>query len=413
MRSTRRACTLVAAALVLPVALGAAPARASTDRGAPAVLPPLPSDFPTAVGVAVERAHDEHQAATIERDDLASQLARLTTERDARQAQLSTDEADLARLRDLRADRTSALEAMLLRSYTTATSPFAELDVTRSSDQRFADHWQRGISKAAIATTSGDVGQLVRDFEALDASVAEQRRRLADVDATLADLTRRHADAVVRADRATAGLVGDRLTQSAMLAGGPLRATRTIPVATPEPPRSVEVAVGLRAMQSYWAASVLTAERAPGCRLGWWVLAAVGQVESHHGGELTPDGVTTVAIRGPVLDGTGSARLVPDSEHGVVDGHPEFDRAVGPMQFLPGTWRTNGVDADGDGRSDPSDLDDAAAAAARYLCRGGGDLEDPAALAAAVRRYNASDVYVAVVTELAAAYRTLFDHHAD
>ena len=326
-----------------------------------------------------------------------------------------------------------ALEAMLLRSYTTAGSPLVELDVSRSPDERFADHWQRGISKAAIATTSGDVGQLVRAFEVLGGSVDEQRRRMADLDAAIAHVSEQHAAATARADRATVTHVRDRLTRSAVLAGGPLRATVTLsPLSAPptpgdvvapgaatlvpggvvpEPPRTVEVSVGLRAMQAYWSAAVITAESTPRCRLGWWVLAAVGQVESHHGGELTPDGVTTVAIRGPVLDGSGGTRLVPDSEHGLLDGDPLFDRAVGPMQFLPGTWRTNGVDADGDGRADPSDLDDAAAAAARYLCRGGGDLEDPVALAAALRRYNASDVYVAVVAELAGAYRTLFDHH--
>ncbi len=47
---------------------------------------------------------------------------------------------------------------------------------------------------------------------------------------------------------------------------------------------------------------------------------------------------------------------------------PTYDRAVGPMQFLPGTWGRWGSDGDRDGVSDPQDVDDAALAAARYLC---------------------------------------------
>jgi len=41
--------------------------------------------------------------------------------------------------------------------------------------------------------------------------------------------------------------------------------------------------------------------------------------------------------------------------------------AVGWTQFLPGTWRQYGVDADGDGRADPGSAADAIFAAANYL----------------------------------------------
>ena len=41
------------------------------------------------------------------------------------------------------------------------------------------------------------------------------------------------------------------------------------------------------------------------------------------------------------------------------------------MQFIPSTWRTWQTDGDGDGVADPNDIDDAALAAAGYLCQSG------------------------------------------
>ena len=51
---------------------------------------------------------------------------------------------------------------------------------------------------------------------------------------------------------------------------------------------------------------------------------------------------------------------------------PDLDRAVGPMQFLPASWARYGADGNGDGVRDPHQLDDAALAAAAYLCAGPG-----------------------------------------
>ncbi|MQA84100.1 MAG: hypothetical protein GEV03_05585 [Streptosporangiales bacterium] len=97
--------------------------------------------------------------------------------------------------------------------------------------------------------------------------------------------------------------------------------------------------------------------------------------------------------------------LISDTDGGSFDSDTSFDRAVGPMQFLPGTWRAVGADGNDDGAADPGNLYDAALSAGRYLCAGPVNLNDPAQLRAAVYRYNQSSSYVDLVLALAAAYR--------
>jgi hypothetical protein len=77
---------------------------------------------------------------------------------------------------------------------------------------------------------------------------------------------------------------------------------------------------------------------------------------------------------------------------------------MGPMQFIPTTWRAYAVDADGNGTTDPFDIDDVALAAANYLCTAGGDLRTDAGQRRAVFAYNHSDSYVNQVLALARAY---------
>jgi hypothetical protein len=104
-----------------------------------------------------------------------------------------------------------------------------------------------------------------------------------------------------------------------------------------------------------------------------------------------------------VLDGDPFGR-VPDTDDGVLDGNRRWDRAVGPMQFLPATWIAYAVDLDGDGRLDPQDVEDAAGSAAVYLCHAGGDLADEYSLRRAVLTYNHSAAYLRLVLAWMAAY---------
>jgi hypothetical protein len=96
--------------------------------------------------------------------------------------------------------------------------------------------------------------------------------------------------------------------------------------------------------------------------------------------------------------------MIRDSDGGRWDADVEYDRAVGPMQFIPGTWRAVGVDADGDGRADPNNVFDAATSAARYLCLGSSTFATPEGAQAAILRYNHSAAYVATVLAWANAY---------
>ncbi|URM91768.1 lytic transglycosylase domain-containing protein [Streptomyces sp. MRC013] len=136
----------------------------------------------------------------------------------------------------------------------------------------------------------------------------------------------------------------------------------------------------------------------PGCNLPWQLLAGIGKVESGQarGGRVDAGGTTLSPILGPVLDGNGFANIG-DTDHGAYDGDLRYDRAVGPMQFIPSTWASWGQDANGDGRKDPNNIYDAARAAGMYLCANGRDLAVKADLDRAVLSYNQSREYLRTV----------------
>ena len=87
-----------------------------------------------------------------------------------------------------------------------------------------------------------------------------------------------------------------------------------------------------------------------------------------------------------------------ETKRAMVSG-PSPAGARGPMQFLPETWSTYGIDADADGRADVENLVDSVFGAARLLCANGG--ADPASLPFAVWNYNHSWDYVRRVLTLA------------
>ncbi|MGH3366192.1 MAG: lytic transglycosylase domain-containing protein, partial [Nocardioidaceae bacterium] len=171
---------------------------------------------------------------------------------------------------------------------------------------------------------------------------------------------------------------------------------------------SPDLGVPAEAVRAYRFAESVMQRAKPSCGIDWSLLAAIGDVESDHGryggADVRPDGTPTPAILGPRLDGSEGTATIADTDDGQLDDDREWDRAVGPMQFIPSTWDLVGSDADGDGIRDPHDIDDAALSAAVYLCAGGSDLSSTQGQRSAVFRYNHSESYVDLVLRLAAAY---------
>ena len=149
----------------------------------------------------------------------------------------------------------------------------------------------------------------------------------------------------------------------------------------------------------------------PGCHLPWTLLAGIGRVESDHGryggSVLGNDGVPRPAIVGVALNGKGPVAAIHDTDHGAFDGDTVWDRAVGPMQFIPSTWRG--------GRprrrrrrqaSRPTTSTTRRWRRRRTSATAGGDLSGTSAERAAIFSYNPSDYYVALVTAFAHGYAT-------
>ncbi|MGW6277466.1 lytic transglycosylase domain-containing protein [Kribbella sp. NPDC055071] len=159
-------------------------------------------------------------------------------------------------------------------------------------------------------------------------------------------------------------------------------------------------------LAAYQKAANDLAASMPGCHLTWPLLAGIGKVESAHasGGKVDANGNTRGHILGPVLDGSAGMAAIADTDHGVYDGNTSWDRAVGPMQFIPGTWTSFGADGNGDGVKDPHNVFDAARAAGDYLCAGGSNLGDAQGLVQAVLRYNHSMDYVSTVLRWMQSY---------
>lgn len=159
-------------------------------------------------------------------------------------------------------------------------------------------------------------------------------------------------------------------------------------------------------LDGYRVAATRLAITNPDCHLTWSLLAGIGRIESGHarGGQVDTSGTTVTPILGPRLSGGPGTALILDTDHGVLDGDTTYDRAVGPLQFIPSSWSIYGVDGNGDGRASPHNIYDAATAAGRYLCSGGMNLANPDQRYAAVFRYNHSDGYVSEVLAWADAY---------
>lgn len=177
-------------------------------------------------------------------------------------------------------------------------------------------------------------------------------------------------------------------------------------------PIAKDTGIPVAALQAYGNAELIAAQAWPECHLSWTTLAGIGWVETQHGSysgkvfspsKINAEGYVEPPIVGPALDGSNGFMEIRDTDNGELDGDTEFDRAVGPMQFIPTTWARFGRDANGDGRPDPQQIDDAALSAAHLLCAGR-NLSDPEEWRSAIHAYNQSTEYMLKVRNAANAY---------
>ncbi|MGZ4786446.1 MAG: hypothetical protein ACXV5S_12325 [Acidimicrobiales bacterium] len=236
---------------------------------------------------------------------------------------------------------------------------------------------------------------------ALHASIVEQTQSVIDADtAALADLHARQLDQSAQRDQAEADRVAAvALVDRARNAVADDRMTA----------RVTGTDLSLVALDAYWRAAMVTAYVNPACKLRWTALAGIGRVESLHGtyggGPLDGNGETIAPIIGIALDGSHNTAVIRDTDGGAIDTDPVYDRAVGPMAFLPTSWHAYGRDGNNDGVADVQNIYDAALASSVLLCRAA-PLDNDANLRSAYYAYNRSDVYVNMVLGFTHGYDT-------
>ncbi len=254
--------------------------------------------------------------------------------------------------------------------------------VTLSLANRSADV----VEDVALAARDAHDG-VVDELDALATDLATVRTDLAATDQALAEAIVARDDARERRDG---------------LAPSFERALLSLKV----PGTDIPVVV----LDAYYRAQLSMAAQRPACGVTWWHLAGVGKSESSHGSfggnVVGGDGRTSGEIVGPPLDGTRFSSI-PDTDGGELDGDDVWDRAVGPMQFIPTSWLIYGSDGNGDGEVDPHNIYDAALAAAKHLCGTTSGLGEEGAFQVALLGYNQSVEYGLEVMGHAASYRAL------
>jgi membrane-bound lytic murein transglycosylase B len=321
-------------------------------------------------------------------DDEAGSLDRIVQRRDSQ----------VARAEESYRKAHAAVREVAIEWFITGFGALEGLDpaLTGSERQELSRRFMLSRHAAAVAMEGelhlrSRLATLQAERDSL-AGQRDERRSSADV---LREELEQRTKSVDEADRRLPGLE-QRVEQAALgasVAGTDLSAT---------------------ALDAYWRADRTLAAIDPRCGVTWWVLAGIGRTESEHGtyrgSRLGIDGNVSPPVFGPYLDGSNERfAVIPDSDGGMLDGTSMTDRAVGPMQFLPGTWRMVGTDGDGDGVADPQNLFDAAVSAGVYLCRSGPGLADDSRLRAALLTYNRSLEYVEVVLQRGRGYQLALD----
>lgn len=389
-----------------PVVQTPAPDGSDAQAGAPAAVPPPGVGLSPEVA-AVPASSPELDAAARELDDLIERRDRADEELRDAEASLARDTAELAAISSLRERRSAqydkaaaaaqrvqvAVAAITVERFVTGDQFLEGLDPALTADRR------EELAVRAMLTQVG-TEQLLDEqafTRAREARLRDELSELSDREATLRERVG-STDARRVSLEATVAELGPRIV-AAEERRDAARMTSSIDGTD----------MSAIVLDAYWRAARLAAVDDPGCGVTWATLAGIGRTESQHGtyrgASVAPDGAVTPPIYGPSLDGSNPAfAVVGDTDGGALDATSSTDRAVGPMQFLPGTWRVVGTDLTGDGTADPQNIYDAAASAATYLCRSGPGLVDPGRLRAAVLTYNRSQAYADIVLQRAEGY---------
>jgi peptidoglycan hydrolase CwlO-like protein len=220
-----------------------------------------------------------------------------------------------------------------------------------------------------LRNTSRQISTKKRDYEAAlrveQAQTAELRRREQELQEAIAKISSRKARTEGRLSELRAAERAGILEQKAATAAGPGQRAYELGIASDDIVSRAVEPISKKAYRKLYR----EAARKYGFGEDWYILAAVGKVESDHGANM-----------GPSTAG-----------------------AMGPMQFLPSTWETSGVDGNGDGVANIMDPEDAIPASAGYLKTGGA----PQDWYRALFSYNHADWYVIKVLGVAEGYRRL------
>lgn len=313
-------------------------------------------------------------------------------------------ERELARLESDLADIVTAIQNAAIGVYTSET----QTGVGAIDDiEGYNDRQELSVQVGAT------LDDLLRRQDDLEAAIAAEQDRIRGIDADI------EAEFVLRSDLEAQGEAIaeslDRLTdQIAKLTTRRVEIEQGFPQIIGDAQRARLLAtvpvlnVSLVTLDAYVQAAADVGAHYPSCRVRWEILAGIARVESAHatfgGASVAPNGDLSRRILGPLLDGSlENTAVITDTDGGALDGNAEYDAAVGPFQFIPGTWRRHRLDATGDGFADPHNLYDAGLSAAGYLCASS-NLADDAGIARSVLSYNRSQKYLADVTGFARSY---------
>jgi membrane-bound lytic murein transglycosylase B len=394
---------------VPPAAPTSAPETTTTTAPASATDPATIGDdrvLPQLLGVAVESL--EYDQAMVGYRTIAVQLdqARATfgrsvdalVELDAQQIRLrrqltsatqrhAVAEREVATFQD-------AIDELAVATYVLGGSAGAVADATDWQDAT-DEQARRAVTDAVLQR---NVAELARASDDRDRAARDRDRTRVLLDSVTA---RRDETLFVRdSSQAAAFVLASELEEQRVLVAD-ARLTATV-VGTDFPFLALDAYVR--------AADTLNAEQ-PACRIRWQVLAGIARTESRHGSyggsEVQGDGTVDPPIVGIALDGTNNTARVPDSDGGQWDGDAVYDRAVGPMQFIPSSWRYYAADGNLDGDLDPHDYYDATQAAGRLLCRNSSGYDTAAGLERGLLSYNHSVEYGRVVAGYVRGYDEL------